>query len=221
MTLQEAMKNRHSVRAYEDRPLEEAAAAALEALIDDCNRESGLHIQLVKNEPRAFDSTITHYGNFQGVSNYLALIGPKGPDLEELCGYYGEKLVLEAQRLGLRSCWVALTYRKIPEAFVIGDDEKLTVVIALGYGLGDGTPHRSKDPEQVCDSYADAPQWFRDGIDAALLAPAAINQQKFRFYRDGNTVRGKAGLALCSKIDLGIAKYHFEIGAGRENFHWR
>ncbi|MEI3552822.1 MAG: nitroreductase family protein [Acutalibacteraceae bacterium] len=44
-----------------------------------CNQESGLHIQLVTNEPKAFDSFMAHYGKFKGVTNYLALIGKKNP----------------------------------------------------------------------------------------------------------------------------------------------
>lgn len=27
-------------------------------------------------------------------------------------------------------------------------------------------------------------------------------------------------MGFCTKIDLGIVKYHFEIGAGKENFEW-
>ena len=64
------------------------------------------------------------------------------------------------------------------------------------------------------------PTWFLQGIDAALLAPTAINQQKFTFSLQGNTVSAKAGIGFYSKIDLGIAKYHFEVGAGKENFRW-
>lgn len=79
--------------------------------------ESGLHMQLVLDEPKGFDGFMAHYGKFSGVKNYIAVIGKKGRDLEEKCGYYGEKVVLYAQRLGLNTCWVALTYSKIKTAF--------------------------------------------------------------------------------------------------------
>ena len=64
------------------------------------------------------------------------------------------------------------------------------------------------------------PEWFRRGVQAALLAPTAMNQQKFTFTLQGDTVSAKAGTGFYSKVDLGIAKYHFEIGAGTENFRW-
>ena len=130
----QAMQARHSVRQYKNQPLEPSAAAALQQEIAACNREGGLHIQLVANEPRAFDGLMAHYGKFSGVTNYIALIGPKGPELEERCGYYGERLVLTAQHLGLNTCWVAMSYSKIKTAFTIAPGEKLCVVIALGYG---------------------------------------------------------------------------------------
>ena len=62
--------------------------------IEECNKESGLHIQLVEDEPKAFAGMMAHYGKFSGVTNYIALVGKKGADLEEKCGYYGEKLTV-------------------------------------------------------------------------------------------------------------------------------
>lgn len=211
------MRQRHSVRSYLEKEIEEEKIAVLEKTIEECNKESGLHIQLVKNEAKAFDSTMAHYGNFHGVTNYLALIGKKGPDLEEKCGYFGEKIVLEAQRLGLNTCWVALTYKKIPDAFVIGKGEKLTVVITLGYGATQGSPHRSKDVLTVSNCTPDSPEWFRRGVEAALLAPTATNQQKFFLEQEGERVRAKAGFGFFTKMDLGIVKYHFELGSGRRD----
>ena len=81
-------------------------------------------------------------------------------------------------------------------------------------------PHKSKSFDTVTQVDGPVPDWFRKGIEAALLAPTAMNQQKFKFYLDGDTVSAKAGMGFYSKIDLGIVKYHFEIGAGKENFHW-
>ena len=220
MDLFEAMEHRHAVRSYEDRPIAPEAREALLACIAQCNRESGLHIQLVLDEPRGFGGLPAHYGKFSGVKNYIALIGKKSPNLEEACGYYGEKIVLRAQQLGLNTCWVAMTYSKIKTAFQIDAGEKLCLVISIGYGQTQGVPHQSKPRESVMKVESNPPAWFLQGIDAALLAPTAMNQQKFTFSLQGNTVSAKAGIGFYSKIDLGIAKYHFEVGADKENFRW-
>lgn len=220
MELWEAILQRHSVRSYEDRPIEEETREALAALLDQCNRDSGLHMQLVLEEPRAFAGRMARYGKFSGVKNYIALVGPKGPDLEEKCGYYGERVVLRAQQLGLNTCWVALTYRKVKSAFTVAPGEKLVMVIALGYGTTPGESHPVKAPEKVSNVTQASPQWFQKGVRAALLAPTAMNQQKFRFTLTGSQVRAAAGRGFYTKIDLGIAKYHFEVGAEGAQFTW-
>ncbi len=220
MTIAEAMEARHSVRQYTDQPLAAEAVSELKREIDRCNRESGLHIQLVINEPRAFDGFMAHYGKFGGVKNYIAMIGKKGPALDETCGYYGERLVLLAQRLGLNTCWVAMTYTKIKSAFVLDSGEKLCIVIAVGYGAAQGMPHKSKAFGEVAQTETPVPDWFQNGVEAALLAPTAVNQQKFRFTRKGDRVSVKAGMGFYAKIDLGIVKYHFEVGAGETGWEW-
>ena len=113
MDLLQAMKERHSVRSYKEKPIEAGTVERLRSFITECNKESGLHMQLVLDEFHAFKGFMAHYGKFSGVRNYIALIGRKGNDLEEKCGYYGERIVLYAQTLGLNTCWVALTYGKV------------------------------------------------------------------------------------------------------------
>ena len=138
-----------------------------------------------------------------------------------MCGYYGEKIVLKAQQLGLNSCWVALTYKKVKSAFVIDDDERLCCLITLGYGIDNGATHKIKTIEQVSEVTGDMPSWFETGVKTALLAPTAMNQQKFKFILNDNTVKVKPGLGFYTKLDLGIVKYHFEIGVGTNNFIWQ
>lgn len=212
------MRARHSVRRYVNRPIEEEKLAVLRQAIDEVNREAGLHVQLFTEEPEAFNANAPHYGMFSGCRNYFAMVGPK--DADEAVGYYGEKLVLLAQELGLNTCWVALTFRKNAVTVEIAPEEKLHVVIALGYGETQGVPHKSREASAVSNLTADSPAWFRDGVEAALLAPTAVNQQRYSFTLSGRRVRARTKLTFYGRMDLGIAKYHFELGAGKENFDW-
>lgn len=220
MELMEAIKNRHSVRSYTERKIEGTAKKELEKFIQECNKEGNLHMQLVLDEPKAFEGFLAHYGKFSGVRNYIAVVAPKTADSMEKCGYYGEKVVLKAQQLGLNTCWVALTYSKTKSAYSVAEGEKLFAVISVGYGSTQGVAHKSKPLEAVCEENKSYPKWFTDGVNAALYAPTAMNQQKFKFSLEGNVVTAKAGLGFYSKIDLGIVKYHFEAGAGIQNFRW-
>lgn len=215
----EAIKQRHSVRQFTDEPLAAGAVKELQAEIDACNEESGLHMQLITDEPEAFQAGKPSYGKFKGCRNYLAIIGP--PDKEEEAGYYGERVVLKAQELGINSCWVALTYKKGKAQGEQDPGEKKYLVIALGYGITNGTARKSKTFADVSDYKEGDPDWYRDGLEAALLAPTAINQQKFRFTRDGDKVTAKvSGFGFHTKMDLGIVKYHFEVGSGKGKEVW-
>ena len=226
MTLQEAITARHSVRKYIDKEIPADIVIVLQDKIAEYNKVGNLNIQLVLNETRAFTGMLS-YGSFSGVRNYFVMVGKKGADLDERVGYYGEQLVLLAQTLGLNTCWVGLSYRKVPEAYNVGKDEKLACMIALGYGETQGVSHKIKTIEQVSNASDLTPAWFKRGVEAALLAPTAVNQQKFSFEYVGmsnnrHLVRAKKGFSMIgyTQMDLGIAKYHFEIGAGKENFEW-
>ena len=213
MEILELMKQRHSVRSYTDKAIEPEKRAALNALTEEINQKAGLHIQIVYDEPKCFDSFMARYGKFSGVKNYIALIGKKSQKLDETLGYYGEELVLKAQELGLNTCWVALTHGK--SKAVIGKGEKQICLIALGYGIAQGVPHKSKPLQSLCNYNEIMPEWFLSGMNAALLAPTAMNQQKFRFelLPDGK-VKATCGSGFYTKLDLGIVKYHFELVSG-------
>lgn len=216
----ELMRSRHSVRQYFEKAIPDEIRRKLDDYADELNRESGLHIQMIYDEPECFGARRAHYGSFEGCSNYISMVGKKSGGLDELCGFYGEKLVLKAQEYGLNTCWAALTHGKSKAVTDTGETE--AIVISLGYGKTQGKPRKSKSPEDVSNITDDSPEWFKRGIEAALLAPTAVNQQKFKFIFDGNKVSAKPGLVgPCLKIDLGIVKCHFELAAGKENFEWK
>lgn len=229
MILSEAILARHSVRAYTDKPITGDTLTVLQQKIDEVNAVAGLHVQLVFDEPKAFLCAMAKYGKFRGVRNYLVMAGKKADDLDERVGYYGEQLVLLAQTLGLNTCWVSMSYSKTPGAFVLDEGEKVACVISIGYGETQGVSHKIKSPKDVSNSSDITPRWFNEGVKAALLAPTAVNQQKFYFEYVGFDGEGKKPKVLAKKgtslvgytlMDLGIAKYHFEIGAVKGNFDW-
>ena len=225
--MQEAIEARHSVRAYKDLPLSEEIVRLLEDELMKLNNEGQLHIQLICNEPKAFQGTMAKYGKFRNANNYIVMAGKKAEDLDERIGYFGEHLVLLAQTLGLNTCWVGLSYSKVPGTYELCEDEKIACYIAIGYGETQGVSHKIKTVEQVSNASDITPSWFKKGVEAALLAPTAVNQQKFSFEHIGvknncHQIRAKKGFSMIgyTKIDLGIAKYHFEIGAGKDNYKW-
>lgn len=213
MEIIELMKERHSVRQYTDKKIEKEKREVLNALIAKINQKAGLHIQIIYDEPKCFNSMMAHYGKFDGVNNYIALVREKSkPD--EALGYYGEQIVLKAQELGLNTCWVAMTHGKSKAQ--IDKGEKLVCLISLGYGKTAGAANKSKKLSEVCNYKKDMPEWFLSGMEAALLAPTAMNRQKFYFeLLPDNSIKITCGKGLYTKLDLGIVKYHFEVVSGK------
>ena len=78
MDILQAIEERHSVRQYADKAIEQEKRQALCDELKKINTESGLNIQILFDEPKCFDSMMAHYGKFFGVNNYIALVGKKG-----------------------------------------------------------------------------------------------------------------------------------------------
>ena len=215
MTLKEAIKERHSVRQFKDLPIGEEEREQLGALIEECNKESGLNIQLILDDPECFQTFLAHYGKFQNADNYLALVGSKDlPDLEEKCGYFGQKIVLEAQRMGLNTCWVAGSFGKGKCKADKKKGEKIVCVIAIGYGVNCGVKRKSRPIDFLSTVPEDKmPGWFYNGMLAAMMAPTALNQQRFRIALEGETPVITAKPGPMTKIDLGIVRYNFEAAS--------
>ena len=198
-----ALELRHSVRSYTDQPLSGDVLTTLQKLVKEANKEGGLHIQLVLDRPKAFRGPMIAKKN-------------KGEEL----GYYGQKIVLEAQKLGLNTCWASGTFGKDADAYDIDRGEKLFAVIAVGYGTTNGNPHKSKSFDDVVKG-KDLPDWFTAGANAALQAPTAMNRQPFTLSLGK---KDKVVLDKASGLDRGILKYNFEVGAaakGCKKVDWK
>ena len=211
MDILEIMRNRHSVRQYKEQPIEASKRGLINEWIEEVNKESGLSIQVLYDEPKCFDSFMARYGKFVNVKNYIAIVGNK--DEQEKAGYFGEKIVLKCQELGLNTCWVAMTHGKSKAEIKRG--QKLLILISMGYGETQGVPHKSKSIAELGKADQNT-EWFDRGMEAVSLAPTAVNQQKFLFELKNGKVTAKNLGGFYSKIDLGIVKYHFEAVTGHE-----
>lgn len=220
MTINEAMAARHSVRSYTDKPIGPEEVAALKQAIDEANAEGGLNMQLCLEAPDAFSGLKAKYGKFRNARNYIAIVGKDDGDFPRRGGYYGEKVLLQATMLGLDSCWVAGTYSKNRVIAQVDRGESMLMVITLGYGTDHGAPRKGKPMDKLCTVSGEMPDWFRSGMEAVLLAPSAMNQRRYHFTLRGTAVHASAGVGLYTNTDLGIAQYHFEVGAGDTKVSW-
>lgn len=212
----DAIKERHSVRNYTPERIQAEKIVKLNEKIRELNEAGNIHLQLIEDAGSTYNKIFNRVAGLGSAPSVIACVGPDDETLEQRIGYYGEKLVLYAQTLGLNTCWAG-TFNKKNIGADVRDGERLVISIAIGYGDGNGKPHKSKDMEQVIDAKGDRPFWFNKGVEMALLAPTAINQQKFliRLNEDESVEFIDKG-GIFSQVDLGIVKCHFEIGSERK-----
>lgn len=220
METKEAIRRRHAVRKYTDEPIPADMVMLLNARIADNNAKHKVYLKLVTDSTDGING-MAKLLLARNVRNYIVLAGRNYPDLDEKLGYCGADLILYAQTLGLNTWWCGEMFNgKSVAKHLVGSNVRVNGVIAIGYGQTQGVPHKSKTAEDISKYDGEAPQWFKDGVKALLYAPTAMNRQPYMVTGKGNSVALTAGDGRYSGIDLGIGKYHFEIGAGKQNFEW-
>lgn len=222
----ETIRERHSVREYDGKPLSRVEFDALGAVVEECARESGLDIQLVGDNPEVFN-VIARFGLIRGCRTHVAFVvdDAKAGDVaaDEAIGYWGQKIVLAAQDMGLNTCWCALCSRRKSRA-VVAPGKKIRLIITVGHGKTQGFSRKTKSVEALSSvECAKAPAWFAAAMEAAQLAPTAMNNQNFKItlLSDGKTVRIDAPQSGLNVIDEGIVRCNFEIAANEAGADWR
>lgn len=221
MTIKEAIKERHMVRHYIDKPIPSEIITKLEERIEKINKENNLNFTLVTSSAKGVG--LLARALFKPVVyNYIIFAGEDNEDLDEKIGYFGSDIMLFAQTLGLNSWWNGGMFsRKETKKHFDKENVRVNGVLAIGYGKNQGQPHKSKSAEEISSYDGDAPQWFINGVQAVLYAPTAVNKQNFTIKGKENKVLMTYKSGYLSDVDLGIGKYHFEVGAGKENFIWQ
>ncbi len=219
MTLQEAMSQRHTVRKFHNKPIPADIVQKLDQRVAENNAAHDLSIKLMTNDNGAIPGILRCLMT-KGVNNYFLLAGPDTPDVDEKLGYCSADLMLYAQTLGLNTWWVGGMFNKANAKKHTDAGSKAIGAVIVGYGQVQGVPHTSKTEVEVSSYDGSAPDWFHAGVQAALLAPTGMNRQAFTVTGSGNQVSMTYPDVSFAGADLGICKYHFELGAGKENFTW-
>ena len=228
MDVIQAIEKRISCRAFVKQPVEDEKFEQIAQEVSAINEESGLHFQLYgpREDGSALDMALNMFAN--NPPAYAALVACKDPLEEEKLGYYGERLVLFTEMLGLSTCWVASTYDSDTTRVELAEGEVLHDVVPIGYApekiplkqrtIRGAIRGRSKKIDELyCGPVPlkEAPEWVQACIDAVWKGPSAINEQPVVFVQDtvdgpvrAELVRVKTGMEY---TDLGIAKYHFQV----------
>lgn len=226
-----AITERTSRRSYQKQGIAPQKIAQIKGLIDEINEESGLHIQFVENGNRFLNGFKASYGLITGMPSLIALVGKAGdPELKRSVGYYGEFLVLECVSQGLGTCWISGTFdrKECLQSLNMKDGEDLVCVIAVGNttkskGVKEQLVSRLNGRKQTFDELLTEQSgsllpWVVSGIEAARLAPSAVNGKPigYRFKDNRLTAFITKKNHGAEAIDLGISMANFQLGALHE-----
>ena len=122
----DAIKQRHSVRQYKPDRIEDDKVALIKAKIHELNAEGNLHLQFIEDADKTYNKLFNKVAGLGSAPSVIACVGKDTPGLDQRVGYYGEKLVLYAQTLGLNTCWTGTFNRKNITAD-ISEGERLVI----------------------------------------------------------------------------------------------
>jgi hypothetical protein len=231
-----AINVRRSRRRYDkSRPIEPGRVERLHKACAEFRPFPSARVEFVAEPPDdIFTNALVFYGNIKFAPSFLAFIGDMSDrNVQEKMGYTSEGIILEATALGLGTCWVALTFRSKSALAMLKLDkgEKLIGVSPVGYATdvltfeeraftGFGANHQRKPFSTMVSGMPEPewPAWARAAVEAARLAPSAINRQPWNFHIEKNslTVAVKSpGMEfnVSKRLDCGIAMLHVGLGA--------
>ena len=236
-----AIFKRRSRRSFAPKLIEPDLLAKLQTLCAEFRPFPHARAVLVaESADKVFKGAIGPYGKVKGSPAFIAFIGDMSSNsVQEETGYLGEGIILEATALHLATCWVAGFFHPEVVASLIKLDksERVLSVTPVGYAnkllsleerlmTGFGWTHRRKSLSKLAKSseQKEWPEWIKKALEAARMAPSAINRQPWRFLitEDGITIsvdRIGRDFNVARRLDCGIAMLHLELAA--MNYHIR
>jgi hypothetical protein len=237
-----AIAARTSRRVFTGRPPDGDSVARLETVCREFRPFLGVRTVLVRESPEAvFKGLVGGYGKVKGAPLYAAFVADTAASrFQESVGYVGEAFVLEATALGLGTCWVSGFFRPTAAAghVPLEPGEKILAVTPVGEALGSLTfgektmkafvkASGRRPLESLILSGEPREEWQRRALEAARLAPSAVNRQPWRFRLEPGAIAVSAdGDASAGggarRLDCGIAMLHLELGAKAAGVagHW-
>ncbi|MFC1846835.1 nitroreductase family protein [Chloroflexota bacterium] len=229
------IETRRSRRRFDQKPLEPKALSQMAAICEKFQPFPGARSVLIKEPPESvFRGAIGPYGKIKGAPAFVAFIGDMdNPNVYEQVGYTGEGIILEAEAIELATCWVAGFFkRKVVKSLTnISKNERILAVTPVGHAsespsleeklmTGFGLTHKRRALSDLVTGLDESewPQWTKTALEAARLAPSAVNRQPWRFNVTEssitvsvNTSRREYGLP--KRLCCGIAMLHIEVAA--------
>jgi nitroreductase len=200
-----------------------------------------VRVVLIPQPPKKiFRGALGPYGKIKGAQSVIAFIGNMiSPHVQEQVGYTGEGVILEMTALKLDTCWVGGFFRpEVVRLFTeIKEHERVLAVTPIGYAAeklsieerlmtGFGLTHHRRPLKDLVTGLEESvwPPWIKAALEAARLAPSAVNRQPWRFHVETNSItvsvnRFALEFGLSKRLCCGIAMLHIEVAALADGRH--
>jgi len=231
-----AIPSRRSQRSYDPtRPIEPEKLAQLKQVCAQFWPHPSVRAVLVESSvDKVFKGIVGSYGKIKGASVLIVFIGDMDcPNVQEHLGYVGEGIILEATALGLSTCWVGGFFRPEVAASLVNTrgNEKVLAVTPVGYPARAvtfeeramcrfGLSRRRKPLSRMVSGLEERewPAWMKAALEAARLAPSAVNRQPWSFHLEPDSITVSVtwlpiDMIVSRRLDAGIAMLHIEIAA--------
>ncbi|MFC1920377.1 nitroreductase family protein [Chloroflexota bacterium] len=241
-----AIEKRRSRRRYIEENLKSSQLKRIQSLCNDFQPFPSARAVLVKESPDdVFKGIIGSYGLIRGAKSFIAFIGNvRSPYVQEQVGYTGEGIMLQAEVMNLNTCWVGGFFRRdmVSSLVDMEKNEQVFAITPIGYAVeeptfgeklitGFGWTHKRKPLSKMVIGLKDTewPEWMKSSLQAARLAPSAVNRQPWRFIADEKSITVavndkslKRETQISKRLDCGIAMLHIEVAALNSGIsgHW-
>lgn len=236
----QAIESRRSRRRFEPTFLSREQLVQLDNACSTFRPFSDVRNVLVEQSPHSlFKGAVGPYGKIRGANAFIAFIGNmNNVHVQEQVGYMGEGIILEAEAMNIATCWVALFRPNVVTSLItINKSEQVMAVTPVGYATaresleervmtGFGFTHRRKPLSDLVIGFdeKDYPQWILSAVEAARLAPSAMNRQPWRFHIETNSITvavnsTRREYGVSRRLDCGIAMLHIEVAALNHGIH--
>lgn len=230
-----AISRRRSRRLFDSKTIPSELLEKLNAFCNEFQPFTGARAVIVTDSPdTVFKGAIGHYGKIKGAPAVIVFIGDmRDIHVQEKVGYLGEGIILEATVSGLGTCWVGGFFRPEVAASLahIRGNEKVLAVTPVGYAsekisleekimTGFGKTHQRKPLHGLVTGTEEdkRPEWIKTALEAARVAPSAVNRQPWRFHIENDSITVsvddlKDTYNISKRLDCGIAMLHIETAS--------
>jgi len=240
MDILEAIRLRHSTRAFDGRELTDADYESISSFIASTKPPFGARarIELIRSDFGGGQVKLGSYGSVRGARDFMGLICREGPMAREGSAYWLEQVVLHCTSIGVGTIWLAgFTHSSFSKHVTLEDGETLAFACPVGYeggqrplaeriGLWKSEKlHAAKKPFSTLFLDAEGRPLSPEGagdweepLQMTRIAPSAKNLQPYRVAVSPDACHFHiqpnsgfpSGPGWFSRTDAGIAMCHFE-----------